>query len=217
MSSSCHRNSHETPEALEPGRTYRVRVQLDDIAWRVPADHRLRLALSTCYWPLIWPSPEAATLTVHTSGSALHVPVRADLEDAVTPFQPAESAEPLALETRRPGQNTREWTEHGSELTLTIMDDFGEDKDLTHGLTSGSVGRETYRIDLSDPLSARAKTHWTQTLSRDDGWAVRTETFQEMWADESHFHIRARIEAYEGDELVFEKNWDDETVPRRLV
>lgn len=213
----CHRESHETPEALEPGRTYDVRVQLDDIAWRLPAGHRLRLALSTCYWPLIWPSPEAATLTVHTAGSALHVPIRAELEDAITPFQPAESAEPLALETKRPGQNLREWAKDGSELTLTIMDDFGEDKDLTHGLTTGSVGREVYTIDLSDPLSARAKTHWTQTLSRDDGWAVRTETFQEMWADATHFHVRARIEAYEGDELVFEKDWDDETVPRRLV
>ena len=42
----CHRDSHEHPELLEPGKSYRVRVQLDDIAWRLPAGHRLRLALS---------------------------------------------------------------------------------------------------------------------------------------------------------------------------
>ncbi len=213
----CHRNGHEAPEPLEPGKVACIRVQLDDIAWRVPAGHKLRLALSTCYWPLIWPAPEEATLTVHTAGSALNLPVRAELGDAIQPFQPPESAEPLALENLRSGENRREWSRDGSVLTLTIVDDFGEDKDLTHGLTTGSVGRETYTISDGDPLSARAKTHWTQTLSREDGWSVRTETFQEMWADATHFHISARIEAYEGDELVYEKDWVDETVPRRLV
>lgn len=216
MLNLCHRDSHEAPEPLEPGKIYRVRVQLDDIAWRLPAGHTLRLALSTCYWPLIWPAPEQATLTVHTAGSAFHVPVRADLDDAVQSFQPPESAAPLALENLRQGENLREWSTQGSVHTLSVVDDFGEDKDLTHGLVTGSVGRETYTITAGEPLSARAATHWTQTLSRDDGWSVRTETFQEMWADESHFHVRARMEAYEGDELVFEKSWADETVPRRL-
>ncbi|MCP5080116.1 MAG: CocE/NonD family hydrolase [Alphaproteobacteria bacterium] len=212
----CHRGSHETPEPLAPGKVYRIRVQLDDIAWRLPAGHALRLAVSTCYWPLIWPAPEQATLTVHTQGSTFYLPVRADLNDATQPFQPPESAQPLALGNLREGKNVREWSTQGSVHTLSIVDDFGEDKDLTHGLISGSVGRETYTISDADPLSARATTHWTQTLSREDGWSVRIETFQEMWADGSHFHINARIEAYEGDELVFEKAWTDETVPRRL-
>ena len=101
--------------------------------------------------------------------------------------------------------------------TLIIEDDFGEYKDLTHGLINGSIGRETYTIEDDDPLSARARTHWTQTYSREDGWSIRTETFQEMWADETHFHITARIEAYEGEDLVFERNWKDETVVRNLV
>lgn len=213
----CHRDSHETPEPLEPGKTYRIKIQLDDIAWRLPAGHTLRLAVSTCYWPLIWPSPETATVTVHTGGSALLLPVRADLDDAVQPFQAPESAQPLKLEILRENRKLREWSEEGSVLTLTILDDFGENKDLSHGLVSGEVGREIYTISKDDPLSARAKTHWTQTLSRDDGWSVRTETFQDMWADETHFHITARIEAYEGDELVFEKDWTDQTVPRKLV
>jgi uncharacterized protein len=54
-----HRDSHAEPAPLEPGRSYSVRVQLDDIAYRVPAGHRLRLAVSTAYWPMIWPAPEA--------------------------------------------------------------------------------------------------------------------------------------------------------------
>jgi len=34
-----------------------------------------------------------------------------------------------------------------------------------------------------------------------------------MWADKTHFHISARLEAYENDRLIFEKDIAD-SVPR---
>src|SRR4029453_10802619 len=48
-----HRDSHEAPTALEPGRRYRVRVRLNDVAYAFPAGHRVRLALSSSYWPTV--------------------------------------------------------------------------------------------------------------------------------------------------------------------
>src|SRR3546814_13819737 len=53
-----HCESHEEPAALQPGRRYRARIVLDDVGYRVPAGHRLRVAPSTAYWPMLWPSPE---------------------------------------------------------------------------------------------------------------------------------------------------------------
>src|SRR3546814_1634057 len=41
-----HCESHEEPAALQPGRRYRARIVLDDVGYRVPAGHRLRVALS---------------------------------------------------------------------------------------------------------------------------------------------------------------------------
>ena len=79
-----HRASHEHPEPLEPGRRYPMRLQLNDVAHAFPAGHRIRLALSTTYWPIAWPSPEAATVTVSTAGSRLvsSGPHRAREDDA---------------------------------------------------------------------------------------------------------------------------------------
>ncbi|WP_324652158.1 CocE/NonD family hydrolase C-terminal non-catalytic domain-containing protein [Georgenia sp. H159] len=54
---------------MEPGRSYRVQVPLNGIANSFPQGHRLRLSISTSYWPLVWPAPEAATVTVRM-GSA---------------------------------------------------------------------------------------------------------------------------------------------------
>src|SRR3546814_3837841 len=40
-----HCESHEEPAALQPGRRYRARIVLDDVGYRAPAGHRLRVAL----------------------------------------------------------------------------------------------------------------------------------------------------------------------------
>src|SRR5699024_9176875 len=47
-----HRTSDEHPEPLEPGKRYLVRVPLNGVAQRFPAGHRLRLSISTSYFPL---------------------------------------------------------------------------------------------------------------------------------------------------------------------
>ena len=49
--------------------------------------------LSTAYWPLIWPTPERVTLTVHAAGTRLELPVRtAQSLDGTNPFAAPESA-----------------------------------------------------------------------------------------------------------------------------
>ncbi|MBM4298371.1 MAG: CocE/NonD family hydrolase, partial [Deltaproteobacteria bacterium] len=51
-----HRDGHEEPKPLEPGKRYSIKVRLNDIAHAFPAGHKVRLALSTCYWPIAWPA-----------------------------------------------------------------------------------------------------------------------------------------------------------------
>ena len=59
-----HRDGHEKPALLAIGEPYRVSIQLNDAGSVFPSGHRVRLALSTAYWPMIWPSPEKATLLI---------------------------------------------------------------------------------------------------------------------------------------------------------
>lgn len=69
-----HRDGHAAPSPLVPGQRYRVRVQLNDCGASFPAGHRIRLALSTTYWPMIWPAPQDATVTI--LGGTLDLPAR---------------------------------------------------------------------------------------------------------------------------------------------
>ncbi|HQY43526.1 MAG TPA: CocE/NonD family hydrolase [Paracoccaceae bacterium] len=211
-----HRDSHAEPAALEPGKNYRITLPIDHIAYRLPKGHRLRVAVSTSYWPMLWPMAEAATLTL-TEG-ALALPVRRVAADAdeVT-FQPAESAKPLTLREIRPDRHVRrtEIDQRTGIVSLIIEDDFGEYENADHGGIAGSVARERWDIHPDDPLSAHGSAHWTEVVER-EGRRLRTEAFCSMRSDATHFHLSARIEAWEGDELTYARN-HEESVARDFL
>jgi len=101
-----HRHGDERPEPLEPGRRYTASVRLDATAQAVPAGHRLRVAVSTSYWPWLWPAPGLATLTLFAGPECrLRLPVRPAGSDEAAPpaFARAETA-PDAAVAAQPGE-----------------------------------------------------------------------------------------------------------------
>ena len=214
----CHRDSHDKPQLLSPGKTYAIQIKLDDVACKVPKGHKLRVSISTSYWPLIWPAPEPVTLTVHTGASFIDVPVRKTRRGEKPPvFAPAESAAPVELITVDKPWHKREVTmdQRTGETRMAIVDDFGRTTIAEHGLTTWSCGRENYSILPHDPLSAKQECHWSMETSRGD-WKVRTETYSSMTATKTHWHVKGRLEAYEGEKLILTREWNRK-VKRRLV
>lgn len=210
-----HRTSHEFPQPLVPGEAIEATVVLDQCAYRVPAGHRLRIAVSTAYWPMLWPSPEPVGLTL--SEASLILPVRPTAGGDEWTFPAPEGAAPWRTEALRKTASSRiaERNQATGVVTLTIADDFGEVRDLEHGLVHGSAVRETWTIAPDDPLSAFVEIAWTQTFSR-DGWSVRTETTASMRADRDNFHLRGTIRALEEGTTVFERDFA-ESRPRDNV
>ncbi len=52
-----HRDGNAQPRAMEPGRKTRITLTLDACGYRFRAGNRIRVSLSTSYWPLILPPP----------------------------------------------------------------------------------------------------------------------------------------------------------------
>lgn len=74
-----HRNGHAEGDIqpLTPHETFQVQFKLDSTAYKVSAGHKIRLALSSVHWPLVWPSPLVTSLSVQTgSPSMLLLPAR---------------------------------------------------------------------------------------------------------------------------------------------
>jgi hypothetical protein len=220
-----HRDGHAAPQPLEPGRRYRVRLQFNDIAHAFPAGSRLRVALSTAYWPVAWPSPQPATLTVHTAGCTLELPVRAPhpADADLTPFAAPQRAPGDSPTLLRPAPFHRrvERDLTSNEWLYTLESDGGELQGaaLAHieaiGLEVGHRLSRQHRMVETDPLSAHSEFRQRTTLRRGT-WAVRIESVTELTADAGHFHFTGRLDAFENDRSVFSRTWD-ERIPRQLV
>jgi len=82
-------------------------------------------------------------------------------------------------------------------------------------LTTGGIAQERWVIHPNDPTSAVGETSWTQTLRRGD-WSVRTVATTRMWSDATHFHMRARIEAFEGRTLLYARDEESQIIRKCL-
>jgi len=214
-----HRDSHEHPKAMTPGERTRVSVQLNDIAHAFAAGNRIRVAISTTYWPLVWPSPEPVTLSLFTGASRLDLPVRAPrAEDAkLRRFEDSEAATPLEKTYHRPAVGRRfvERDIGSATTTYRIEEDMGHFTIEHIGLESDFVQSEAYRIKDDDPLSAEIEIRYTIAIGRGD-WRTRTETRTVMRADKTHFMLEGFLDAYEGEKQLISRRWN-ERIPRDFV
>ncbi len=215
-----HRDSHEFPEPLEPGRRYRVTVQLNVIGHRPAIGHRWRVAVSPTYSRHAWPSPEPVTLAIYTGPeSRLRLPVRRPHpgDETLPPFPPAETAAPLALTHLRLPQ-TRKAICNDLVAGMTeyrIDDDSGRVRHDDSGMEVDDRLVERYTVHDGSPLSMKVHIERALELQR-EAWRVRVETTSVMTADATHFHVSNHLDAYEGDTRVFTKSWV-KAIPRQLV
>jgi hypothetical protein len=220
-----HRDGHEEPQPLEPGRRYRVAVRLGDIAYAFPAGHAIRLAISTSYWPTAWPAPAPVRITIHTGDSALDLPVRtpSEADGRLAPFAPPEHAA-IGEETMLGEARVRRLVEHhlATGEAASIVERGGDAdgqmvlrriEDI--GLEAGHRSSRRYSIGDADPLSCRSVNRHEIVLRR-GSWSIRVETEIDLSASAGAFRMRAELRAFEGATLLFSRGWD-ETIPRDLM
>jgi putative CocE/NonD family hydrolase len=213
--------THRTdpPSPLEPGTRQQVSVPLNGMAQSFPAGHRLRLAISTSYWPLAWPPPEPAMLTVFTGVSALRLPVRSvePADEQPVSFGEPEAAAPLPVTQQEPGEQhwrvTRDLAADTS--TLDVVKDLGVARFDDIALSVSRRAEETYSFAGDDFDSARGETRWVMGFER-GGWRVRTVTRTVLTATPTAFHLHATLDAYEGERRITAKTWT-RAIPRDLV
>jgi putative CocE/NonD family hydrolase len=207
-----HRDGPEKAKKLEPGTEYRIRFPLIDSAYCFAKGHRIRIAVSTTYWPLIWPSPEPVTLTLVAGRSAIALPVRPRSRKDDTPpkFKAPESAPAFTRTALTPGSRNR--TIHTDlskgETVVQITDTSGRNRYDDIDLIAEARSTERYSVIEDDPLSATAEVTWTWEFERGD-WKIRTESRTHVTCTRREFVIRARLEAYEGDRRVFERDFEE--------
>lgn len=220
MLNLTHRDSHEHATALEPGQSYDAVIELDDIAHSFPAGHRIAVSLSTTYWPIAWPSPELATLSIAMGESWLELPVRPENPNdaGLRAFDPPVSA-PGAPVTHHPMEAKHRRTITRDLLSGLMTVDFprwtysSEMHDI--GQTHNSTGFVRYEITDGDPLSARMTTDNQVEIKRPDT-TIGHHSWGSLSCDATHFIVTMDIALTENGTEVFSRSWH-ERIPRDMV
>lgn len=214
-----HRRSHEDLAPMAPGKRERIRVQLNDAAYAFREGHRIRLGISTTYWPMVWPSPEIVTLSVWPASSTLTLPLRPPrAEDAqlVVDTEP-ETGPPADITQVTPGRWER--TIHTDVMTgetvVTNVADPGLIRLNSLGLSFRMAGEDVVGITEGDPLSCWAEGRRVSEQRR-DGWEIRLEGRIRLTSTVTDFRLVGEFEAFENGASVFQAH-REATIPRDHV
>lgn len=216
------RAGRDRADDWQAGATEDVSFELGAAGHAFAAGRRIRLAVSSAYWPWIWPRADSAGFTLDPDGSFLELPVRAAPEGprsaGTIAFGEPEHAEPLGVVTAvtldppRPGRLVVRDVAKG-EWRLELSHDPGT-RVHPDGLEHTERSAESYSIRERDPLSARACTEWTIRLHRpDQGWDTTVETRSEIGCDEEDFLTTDEVVCRHGREVVFHRTWQ-KRIPR---
>lgn len=205
-----HRTSDADPEPLVPGMAETITLPLHDIAYSFCKGHRVRVAISTTYWPLCWPQPDLACLTIAPGFSHLDLPQRPprDTDAELRPFAPPpHDLMPGRTVVVEPQRQRRVSTDPKTGLTtLTIRDDGGTVRVEATGTEMTTKCTEIQRIHPLDPLSAYMKVDWEWRFARGD-WDCVTRNSSEIRCDAGQFHVHNTLSAFENGRAVFSREY----------
>ncbi|UIJ91723.1 CocE/NonD family hydrolase [Sinorhizobium meliloti] len=212
----AHRNCNDAPALMTPGDDEVVTVSLDSCGYRIAPGHKIRLALSTAYWPMMLPPPYDATLSISLSSLRVTVPLLGEHKriDVLEPQNP----EPAAVsETIVVGESGRR-VERDLNNGLTHYRKFskgGRRRNLAHGLVDGGDSEDIWSIKAGDPLSATAVCRRTAVLKR-EGWETQTDSVSYLSCTKDEWIISEEIEAFHNGEKVFSRQ-RSERIPRDFM
>jgi hypothetical protein len=193
---------------MSPNQRTRIRVQLNDAGYAFPRGHGLRLAVSTQYWPMVWPSPDPVVLTVF--GGRLDLPRRPprpederlrDLgepawgpEAPVTVLRPGRWARDIAIDALTATASVTNVV----EAPLNRLDRIGR------AIAVSGFDRSTLRD--GDPTSATAVSRRAYEIVR-DGTTIRVSADVTLSCARDEFGLDVAMEAHEDERLVWNREW----------
>jgi uncharacterized protein len=198
-----HRDSHEHPTALVPGHPYDVVIPLYLVAHRFKKGGRIRVALSAGLWPLVWPSPVVATLTIELVASKLELQVR-EPKIADAPFIIPEIHSQSATPYLRSEMGTGTEANLVSPLLRTEFPDIGT--------TVETESSEHLSIAAGDPNTSMWSQH-NSTRWRRGEWDCTVSAAFELTSTATDFHLRESLHAKRGNQEFFAR--EQSTVIKR--
>lgn len=216
-----HRNSSRQPVAIVPGEIIPLKIDLHFTSWKFAPGHRIRLAVNSAQWPMLWPTPFAMETQLQlggNTGTRLILPVASKARRHGPQFlPPSEESQPMSgFETVDEGSTSG----------------FGEISSVNHNLQTGETtvlvtnqsgqrypwGVEHYQEKIehrvTDAHPESASVHSINRFQVDlPGREIVWESDAVFRSDQDNFYYDYLRRLSENGVLVREKKWT-RTIPR---
>lgn len=204
----CHRAGSAAPRAMPPGDFEDIELALDETGYRFGSGHRIRLALSTTYWPFVLPAARPVRATIRAgAASRLTLPLVGEAAEMPPPGTDAPNALPPWPELSPPRIARRVEEDLGSgRVRYVIEEDTGLLEVPGDGLLMRETRDEVWEIDPADPDGASGHLVLTTERRRGD-WEVRTSAEVRFTCHARSWEAAAALSAFEGGQEIFVKSW----------
>lgn len=202
-----HHGGHDRATAIRPGEVHDIKIPLNDTGYVVPVGHHLRVAVSSAYWPLAIGVPNTVRLDVH--GGRLLLPLR-----RTETCGPAELGEPdfpgypEAHEISPPARGRTSVCNDlvGETTRVEVVRNLGSMHLDDVDLELHAMGSETHSMPWRNPGGACSEANRLARFERGD-WKIEIKTQSTLSFEGPDYVFEARIQAFEADEKVFERQW----------
>ncbi|HKF70642.1 MAG TPA: CocE/NonD family hydrolase [Stellaceae bacterium] len=185
-----------------------IEVPLFGLADSIAPGNRLRLAVSTSYWPMLWPAAKSSRVTLNASRCRVLLPARVPRSGDGVAIGAPEAASSFTWTTERPGGYRREeMTDPATgEHVLTITEDMGTGRIEEIGLSMSESTIRTFRIHPENPSSAALETQMTCRFARGD-WSAETSVRGRITASPAGIQAKHALKAREGKRTIYDREW----------
>lgn len=201
----CHTDNHTTLRSLEPDVTYISMINMSAIGHSVRKGHRLRLAVSTEYFPMIWPTGQDHKVTLLTGAhTKLTLPL-ADCLPVEVAFDAAAVSRPPAFERLTQPAYDSDYFESGETLSVASSTDSGLIR-YPSGIAWRNQSHDRLSAQRNEAATCTAECARYSTMHRDEHRAS-IEIHSRLHASAGTILATTSVKAHTDDVVVFERHW----------
>ncbi|MDO0946874.1 CocE/NonD family hydrolase [Chromohalobacter israelensis] len=214
-----HRHNDESPSPTPINESFNIKIPLNGIAQTFPKNHKLRISISTTYWPLTWLPPEPHSVKVFYQSSYLVLPTLSVEKENFGSLSFGEPRGGKHLDTSKIFPGDHNWLIYrdlaSKKWIMEVINDNGCFKINETGMEVKRSSKEKYSFIDDDFTSATGETLTCNSFTKGD-WHTSVETRTVLTCSKEYFYIHATLDAHESNQRIFSNNWSYK-IPRYNV
>jgi len=193
---------------------YDILINLNDTGYEFSKGNKIRVSLSTSYWPMAWPLPKSFKLKLNLNECILKLPknlLKKDRKNLVKFKKPVSAEFRKTIQIKKPLKRFRKIIEdkEKDESVFEIFHDAswigpGLLKILDNGMTLQSFVNQKFTIKINNPLSAVANYKHEHIMIKNK-FNVRMVILTNISCDKKYFYYDYLLQAFNNNKKYYTK------------